>query len=185
MRVIETKIKDVKIIEPRVFFDNRGFFFEALSAKKLEEIGVNFSVKQENCAFSLKKGTIRGLHFQNNPMAQTKLVRCVKGRVMDYAVDLRKGSPTYMKYVQVELSDENKLQLYIPKGFAHGVISLVDNSIIEYYTDNEYSPIHDRAVRYNDPLINIDWPIDNLILSEKDKNAKLLSESDCNFIYEE
>lgn len=183
MEIISTEIEEVKIIKPRVFCDDRGFFYETISVKNLEKQGINFSVIQENCAYSIKKGTIRGLHFQNNPKAQAKIVRCVKGSVMDYAIDLRKGSPTYLKHVKVLLSEENKLQLYIPRGFAHGVISLEDETMIEYFADNEYSPENDRSIRYCDPDINIDWQIDELILSEKDKNAKLISESDCNFKY--
>lgn len=183
MEIISTEIEEVKIIKPRVFCDDRGFFYETISVKNLEKQGINFSVIQENCAYSIKKGTIRGLHFQNNPKAQAKIVRCVKGSVMDYAIDLRKGSPTYLKHVKVLLSEENKLQLYIPRGFAHGVISLEDDTMIEYFADNEYSPENDRSIRYCDPDINIDWKIDELILSEKDKNAKLISESDCNFKY--
>ena len=183
MEIISTEIEEVKIIKPRVFCDDRGFFYETISVKNLDKQGINFSVIQENCAYSIKKGTIRGLHFQNNPKAQAKIVRCVKGSVMDYAIDLRKGSPTYLKHVKVLLSEENKLQLYIPRGFAHGVISLEDDTMIEYFADNEYSPENDRSIRYCDPDINIDWQIDELILSEKDKNAKLISESDCNFKY--
>ena len=179
--VTATKISDVKIVEPRVFADNRGFFFEALNVIALEKDGISFTPVQENCAYSVNKGTIRGLHFQNNPMAQAKLVRCTAGRVMDYAVDLRKNSPTYLQYVAVELSAENKKQLYIPRGFAHGVVSLEDNTIIEYFADNPYSPDNDRSIRYDDPQIAIDWGMEKLILSEKDKNAPYLSESDCNF----
>ncbi|MBE5756519.1 MAG: dTDP-4-dehydrorhamnose 3,5-epimerase [Clostridiales bacterium] len=181
MEILETQINDVKIIKPRIFNDQRGFFFETLNIKELENSGINFAVVQENCAYSLKKGTIRGLHFQNNPKAQAKIVRCTKGAVMDFAIDLRKNSTTYLHYVKVLLSENNKLQLYIPKGFAHGVISLEDDTMIEYFTDNEYSPEFDRAIRYNDPQINIDWGIKDLILSEKDINAKLVIESDCNF----
>ena len=176
-----TQIADVKILKPRVFADDRGYFYETLSVGKLEAAGISFVPMQENCAFSLKKGTIRGLHFQNNPAAQAKIVRCTMGRVMDYAVDLRKDSPTYLKHVAVELSAENKCQLYIPRGFAHGVISLEDNTTIEYFADNLYSPEHDRSIRYDDPSIGIDWGLDTLVLSEKDKNARLLKDIDCNF----
>lgn len=179
--VTPTEISDVKIVEPRVFNDDRGFFFEALNVITLEKNGISFTPIQENCAYSLKKGTIRGLHFQNNPMAQAKLVRCTVGRVMDYAIDLRKDSPTYLKYVAVELSAENKRQLYIPRGFAHGVISLEDNTTIEYFADNPYSPENDRSIRYNDPQIGIHWPVEELILSEKDKNAPFAADCDCNF----
>lgn len=181
MEIEATIINDVKILKPKVFEDDRGFFFETISTPKLKDAGIDFVPVQENCAFSLKKGTIRGLHFQNNPMAQAKIVRCTSGKVMDYAVDLRKDSLTYLKYVAVELTADNKFQLYIPRGFAHGVISLEDNTTIEYFADNPYSPENDRSVRYNDPAIGIDWGIKNLILSDKDKNAPLLCDSDCNF----
>ena len=181
MEIQSTIINEVKILKPRVFEDDRGFFYETISTSKLKEAGIDFVPVQENCAFSLKKGTIRGLHFQNNPMAQAKIVRCTSGKVMDYAVDLRKDSSTYLKYVAVELSADNKYQLYIPRGFAHGVISLEDNTTIEYFADNPYSPENDRSVCYNDPMIGIDWGIENLVLSDKDKNAPLLSNSDCNF----
>jgi len=164
-----------------VFADNRGFFYEAFNVNTLKNVGIDFVPVQENCAFSLRKGTIRGLHFQNNPMAQAKLVRCTSGRVMDYAVDLRKDSATYLKYVAVELSAENKKQLYIPRGFAHGVISLEDNSTIEYFADNPYSPENDRSVRFDDPDIAIDWGTTNVILSDKDKNAPFAVDCDCNF----
>lgn len=179
--VTATRIPDVKIVEPRVFHDDRGFFFEALNIFSLEKEGIHFKPVQENCAFSMKKGTIRGLHFQNAPMAQAKLVRCTVGRVMDYAIDLRKDSPTYLQHVAVELSADNKKQLYIPRGFAHGVISLEDNSIIEYFADNPYSPENDRSIRYDDPQIGICWDLEELILSEKDKNAPFVADSDCNF----
>ena len=179
-----TEIPEVLIIETKSFHDHRGTFYESFSVPRLREAGIEFVPVQENCAFSIKKGTIRGLHYQNDPMAQAKLIRCVRGRVMDFAVDLRKGSATYLKYVKAELTEENKMQLYIPRGFAHGVISLEDNTMIEYYADNPYSPAHDRSIRYDDPKINIDWGISTPILSEKDRNAPLVQESDCNFEFE-
>ena len=181
MKVIATNISEVKILEPRVFPDSRGFFFETVNLEKLKDAGILFTPVQENCAYSIKKGTIRGLHFQNAPAAQAKLVRCTAGSVMDYAVDLRRDSDTYLCYVAVELSAENKRQLYIPRGFAHGVISLEDDSVIEYFADNLYSPENDRSIRYNDPSIGIDWGMRDLILSDKDANAPLLCDSDCNF----
>ena len=128
-------------------------------------------------------GVIRGLHFQNDPYAQAKIVRCIKGTVDDVAVDLRKGSPTYLKWVMVELSDDNKKQLFLPKGFAHGVISRSEYSEIQYVVDEFYAPDADRNIRWNDPEINVEWGIDTPILSPKDQNAPLLCESDCNFIY--
>lgn len=181
MEVLSTEIAEVKILKPKVFHDDRGFFCETISAKKLTDAGLNFTPVQENCAFSFRKGTIRGLHFQNNPMAQAKIVRCTVGRVLDFAVDLRKDSKTYLKHVSVELSAENHYQLYIPRGFAHGVVSLEDNTIIEYFADELYSPEHDRSIRYDDSQIGIDWGMKELILSDKDKNAPLLCDSDCNF----
>lgn len=179
--VTPTQISEVKVIQPRIFEDARGFFYETINVNKLKEFGIDFVPVQENCAYSIKKGTIRGLHFQNNPMAQAKIVRCTQGRVMDYAIDIRKNSPTYLKYVAVELSAENKKQLYIPRGFAHGVISLEDNCIIEYFADNQYSPENDRSIRYDDESIGIKWGIDEIIVSEKDKTAPYAKDVDCNF----
>lgn len=183
MNLIRQSIPDVFLIEPRVFDDERGFFFETISISKLNQMGIDFEVVQENCAYSKRRGTIRGLHFQNYPVAQAKIVRCTLGSVVDYAIDLRKNSPTYLKHVAVELTSGNKRQLYIPRGFAHGVISTADNTMIEYYADNPYSPENDRSIRYNDPQINIQWgyPDCDLILSEKDKKAPLLKNIDCNF----
>ena len=181
MEKLETKLKGVYIIEPRIFSDMRGYFCETLNVNKLHDLGIKFVPVQENNAYSLKKGTIRGLHFQNNPYAQAKLVRCTKGAVMDYAIDLRRGSDTYLKWVGVELTEENHRQLYMPKGFAHGVISLKDDTLIEYYVDEVYAPEVDRSIRFDDPDINIDWGIDKVILSEKDKAAVFIKESDCNF----
>ena len=179
--ITPTEIFDVKIIEPKVFEDHRGFFYESFNSVTLKNNGIDFAPVQQNCALSLKKGTIRGLHFQNEPMAQAKLVRCTQGGVMDFAVDLRKNSPTYLNYVAVELSFKNKKQLYIPRGFAHGVISLEDNTVIEYFADNLYSPENDRSIRFDDPDISIDWGMENLTLSEKDTRAPFLKDSDCNF----
>ena len=179
--VVSTEIEDVKVIYPRIFEDERGFFYETFNTRRLREEGIDFIPVQENCAYSLKKGTIRGLHFQNHPMAQAKIVRCTQGRVMDYAIDLRKDSPSYLKFVAVELSSYNKKQIYIPVGFAHGVISLEDNSVIEYFTDNVYSPENDRSIKYDDKTIGIDWGTDKIIISQKDQNAPYVEESDCNF----
>ena len=181
MEKIETKIPDVYILEPHVFGDHRGYFMETYSTAAFEALGITDVFVQDNQSFTAQKGTLRGIHVQNAPMAQAKLVRCISGRVMDFAVDLRKNSPTFLKYVGVELSAENKKQLYLPRGFAHGVISLEDNSTIEYLADNPYSPENDRSIRYNDPDIAIDWGMNEVILSEKDRNAPLYSDCDCNF----
>ncbi len=183
MKIEKTEIDGVYIIEPQVFHDKRGYFYETISTRSLAQSGIDFTIAQENCAYSITAGTIRGLHFQNDPNGQAKLVRCTQGAVMDYAVDLRKSSPTYGKYVCAELTAENKKQLFIPRGFAHGVISLVDETVIEYFADSLYSPEHDRSIRYDDPDIGIVWPLDTLIVSDKDKNACCLKDSDCNFTY--
>ncbi len=183
MNIIETKLRGVYILEPKVFDDNRGWFMESYSKKVLEAIGLDINFIQDNHSYSAFKGTLRGLHFQNNPMAQTKLIRCTKGKILDVAVDLRKGSPTYKKWIAIELSAENKKQLLIPKGFAHGFVTLTDDVEIQYKVDEYYSKEHDRSIRFDDPEIGVDWGIDNPILSEKDKNAPLLRDSDCNFVY--
>lgn len=188
MKVIETKIKDVKIIEPVCRGDHRGWFMETYAYDRFKEIGIDTVFVQDNHSMSQKKGTLRGLHFQNNPMAQAKLVRCTKGSVIDVAVDLRKGSPTYKEWVSVELSAENKRQFYIPRGFAHGFLCLSDDVEFQYKVDNLYSTECDRGIRYDDPSINVDWGslLNGIepILSDKDKNGPLLNESDVNFIYE-
>lgn len=188
MKVTETKIPGVLIIEPDVFGDHRGYFMETYSTKKYEEIGITTTFVQDNMSFSANKGTLRGLHFQNAPMAQAKLVSCTKGAVIDVAVDIRKGSPTYKQWVAVELSAENKKQFFIPRGFAHGFLTLTDDVEFRYKVDNLYSKEHDRGIRYDDPTINVDWGtllngIDP-ILSEKDTTGPILDNSDCNFVYE-
>ena len=187
MEVIKTSLDGVLIIEPKVFGDNRGWFTETYSKKVLEEAGVNVDFVQDNHSYSAQKGTLRGLHFQMNPMAQCKLVRCTRGRIIDVAVDFRKGSPNYMKFVGVELSAENKRQLLLPKGFGHAFLTISDDVEVQYKVDAYYAPDCDRSVRFDDPDIGIDWTQwydGELILSDKDKNAPLLKDSDCNFVYE-
>ena len=183
MKVLKTSIKDLLIIEPQVFGDHRGWFFESYSKLKLNEQGLECDFVQANHSFSAKKGTLRGLHFQLNPKAQAKLVRCTRGAILDIAVDLRKGSPTYKKWLSIELSAENKKQFFIPKGFAHGFLTLTDDVEVQYKTDEYYDPQLDRSIAYNDKEFNINWEIESPILSEKDKNAPLLKDSDINFIY--
>lgn len=172
---------DVLIIEPKLFGDHRGWFTETYSRKTLEELGLKVDFVQDNHSFSASKGTLRGLHFQLDPKAQTKLVRCTSGRILDVAVDLRKGSPTYKEWVAVELSSDNKRQLLIPKGFAHGFLALTGNVEVQYKVDEYYAPELDRSVRFDDPEIGIHWGIENPILSDKDRNAPLLRDSDVNF----
>jgi dTDP-4-dehydrorhamnose 3,5-epimerase len=183
LNLTKTEIEGIYVLEPKFFGDNRGWFMETYSKKVFKEIGLDLEFVQDNHSYSEFKGTLRGLHFQNDPMAQTKLIRCTRGKILDVAVDLRKGSPTYKKWVAVELSDENKRQLLIPKGFGHGFITLTDNVEVQYKVDEYYSKEHDRSIRFDDPEIGVSWGIDNPILSEKDKNAPLLRDSDCNFIY--
>ena len=181
MNIIKTEIKEVFIIEPKVFGDYRGWFTETYSKERFKEIGFDIDFVQDNHSFSALKGTIRGLHFQLNPKAQTKLVRCTKGEMLDVVVDLRKNSSTYKKWIAIELSDENKKQLLIPKGFAHGFLTLTDNVEVQYKVDEYYVPEFDRSIKFDDPQIGIKWEIDNPILSEKDIKAPLLKDSDVNF----
>lgn len=183
MKLIKTSIPEVIILEPAVHSDFRGWFMETYSKSLLDELGIKNDFVQDNHSFTKLKHTLRGIHFQNEPMEQAKLVRVVKGEVMDVTVDLRKGSPTYLKYVSVILSKENKHQLFIPRGFGHAFLTLTDNVEVVYKCDNVYSKEHDRSIVYDDPDINIDWGVVHLILSEKDLNAPLLKNSDCNFKY--
>lgn len=181
MKINPTKIPDVLIIEPNVYTDHRGWFIEAYNKKAFQEAGIDTDFVQDNHSFSLNKGVLRGLHFQKHPFAQSKLVRCTKGAVLDVAVDLRRESPTYKQWVAVELSEKNKKQLFIPKGFAHGFLLLEDNTEFHYKVDNHYSKEHDRSIRYDDPEIGIEWGYDEPILSEKDLNAPYLIECDIEF----
>lgn len=179
MNVMETKLPGCYVIEPQVFGDHRGWFFESFSKQKLPEL--EFEFVQDNHSYTKKKGTIRGIHFQNCPKAQGKLVRCVRGAVKDVAVDLRKDSATYKQWIMVELSAENKKMLYLPRGFGHGFLSLTDDVEFLYKADDYYSPEHDRSIRWDDPELGITWNIDDPVLSEKDIKAPFLKDSDINF----
>ena len=183
MNVIKTDVLDVYILEPQVFGDHRGWFMESWSQKKMEEAGLFYNFVQDNQSFSAKKGTLRGLHFQKGDAAQAKLVRCARGAVVDFAVDMREGSPTYKKWVGVELSAENKRQLLIPRGFLHGFVTLTDDVEFLYKADNYYNAEADRGIRWNDPEIGVDWNIENPITSDKDNNAPVLKDSDIDFKY--
>ena len=176
MKVTKTFIDGVVIIEPQVFGDHRGFFMESWNKKQLEEAGPFCDFVQDNHSFSAEKGTLRGLHFQLNPKCQAKLVRCTKGAILDVAVDLRKNSPQYKKWVAIELSAENKKQLFIPRGFAHGFVTLTADVEVQYKTDEYYSPEHDGGIRYNDPEIGVEWGNGNFILSQKDQTAPFLKD---------
>ena len=183
MTLIKTEIDGVYIVEPKVFGDNRGWFYESYSKKAFEELGIDIAFVQDNRSFSAKKGTLRGLHCQTDPKAQAKLVSCTRGEIIDVAVDIREGSPTYMKHVAVTLSEENKKMLLIPKGCLHGFVTVSENVELSYKVDELYSPENDRSIRWNDPEIGVEWGIDEPILSEKDKNAPLLKDSDVKFKY--
>lgn len=182
MQIQATELTGVYIITPKIFGDDRGWFFESWSKTKLTACGIECDFVQDNHSMSKQSNTLRGLHFQLNPKAQAKLLRCTKGEILDVAVDIRKNSPTYRKWVSVKLSEDNKKQLFIPKGFAHGFLTLTDDVQVMYKADEYYSPEHDRSIAWNDPTIGVAWGCKNPILSQKDKNAPLLSESDVNFI---
>lgn len=189
MAVIETNLKGVFIIEPKVFGDARGWFMETWSKAKFEAAGLHFDFVQDNQSFSANKGTLRGLHYQLNPMAQAKLVRCTRGELLDVAVDIRQNSPQFGKWTSVILSAENKRQLLIPRGFAHGFITLTDNVEIQYKADNFYAPQTEGNIRWDDPQIGIDWKIEPTILADKDANAPFLKDrierNELNFIFDE
>lgn len=179
--VTELEISDVKVLKPKYFEDFRGYFCETFSARAMQELGLNSVFVQDNHSFTKDKGTIRGIHCQKDPHCQLKLLRCTRGRIMDYAVDLRTDSPTYKKWVCTELSEENRAQIYIPKGFGHAFITLTDNCEVQYKTDEFYYPECDRSIAWNDPDIAIDWHCDDPIVSEKDMRAPKLKDSDVNF----
>lgn len=181
MMLNETAVNGVFEIEPKVFGDNRGWFYESYSKEKFEKLGITAEFVQDNRSFSAQKGTLRGLHCQTNPKAQSKLITCLKGAILDVAVDIRKGSPTYMQWVAVELNEENKKMLFIPKGCLHGFVTLTENVEVSYKVDEFYSPENDRSVCFCDSEIGVEWGIENPILSDKDKNAPLLKDSDVNF----
>lgn len=183
MEITQTELPDVKIVVPLVFGDSRGWFMESWSERDMEKAGLRLAFLQDNHSFSAQKGTLRGLHFQKNPFAQAKLVRCAHGAIMDVAVDIRLGSPFFGKWVAVELSAENKRQLFIPRGFAHGFLTLTDDVEILYKADQYYSPEADRSIAWNDPAIGVKWGVASPILSLKDQNAPLLADSDANFVY--
>lgn len=184
MKRIETKLPGVYIVEPQVHGDHRGYFMETYSTRAFSDIGIDAVFVQDNQSFTAQKGTLRGIHFQNHPMAQAKLVRVTRGAVWDVAVDLRRGSPTYKQWVGVELSAENKHMLFIPRGFGHGFVTLTDDVEFCYKVDNLYSRECDRGIRFNDPDIGVEWGVSEPVLSQKDKTSPMLEESDCNFEFE-
>ena len=180
MKVLKTAIEGLLIIEPTLFGDSRGYFFESYNKQRFNEaIGLDINFVQDNQSKSCY-GVLRGLHFQKPPYAQSKLVRCVRGKVLDVAVDIRKGSPTYGQHVAVELTEDNHRQLFIPHGFAHGFVVLSEEAIFQYKCDNFYHKESEGAIAWNDPEINIDWtiPFDDVMLSDKDKVNPLLKDAE-------
>ena len=186
MEVINTAIDGVVIIEPKVFKDQRGYFFESFSQREFEAKVRKINFVQDNESMS-SYGVMRGLHFQRPPYTQSKLVRCVKGKVLDVAVDIRKGSPTYGQHVAVELSEDNHRQFFVPRGFAHGFAVLTDTAVFQYKCDNFYAPQADGGISIKDDSLGIDWkiPTDMAILSEKDTLHSCLKDFDSPFSYDE
>lgn len=186
MNIIKTAIEGVVIIEPKVFNDERGYFFESYNQKNFNSLVKEITFVQDNESCS-QYGVIRGLHFQKSPYAQSKLVRVVKGRVLDVAVDIRHGSPTFGKHVKVELTENNHLQFFIPKGFAHGFAVLSDTAVFQYKCDNFYTPQSEGAIAWDDPDLAIDWqiPQDKIILSKKDSKHPTLKDAPYLFDYNE
>jgi len=182
MQFIETSIPGLLIVKPQVFADDRGYFFESFSERKFKGAGINFHFVQDNESKS-QKGVLRGLHFQNPPHAQGKLVRVIKGAVLDVAVDIRKGSPTYGKYEIVELTGSNKTLLWIPPGFAHGFVTLENDTVFFYKCTNSYNKESEGSIRWDDPDLNIQWNITNPILSEKDKVSPLFKDFESQFFF--
>ena len=183
MKAVKTFIDGLLIIEPDVFGDERGYFLESYRRTKYREIGITEEFVQDNISKSTK-GTVRGLHYQVGNKAQGKLCQVIYGTVLDIAVDIRFGSPTFGKYFSIILSEDDKEQLWIPKGFAHGFSVLSDNAIFSYKCTNYYSKQDERAIRYDDPELNIDWKVDDPIVSDKDLKAKFLKEIDKDFIFQ-
>lgn len=178
MKLIDTSLKDCFIVEPTSFEDHRGSFFEGFNMKLLQGIrGFDFHLKQMNCSVS-HKNVLRGLHFQKSPYAQAKFVFVTEGEVLDVAVDLRRDSPTYLQHMKVKLSKENKLRVYIPKGFAHGFLSLKENTQLNYLVDEYYMPEYDSGIIYNDTDLNIDWGVkkEDIIQSQKDQDLQTLKQ---------
>lgn len=181
MNVTPLKLTDALIIEPVVHGDHRGFFMESYSDSLFKQNGINYNFIQDNHSLSAEPGVLRGLHYQLNPKAQTKLVRVLTGAIYDVIVDIRKNSPTFGQWVGVILSEHNKRQLLVPKGFAHGFCTLVPNTQVLYKVDEYYSPEHDRGILWSDPALGIDWPTSNPILSDKDQRHPLLKDAEMNF----
>ncbi|WP_367333040.1 dTDP-4-dehydrorhamnose 3,5-epimerase [Limosilactobacillus sp.] len=187
LKAINTSLIGAKIIEPDIFKDERGFFSETYTKNKFEESGIKVNFSQDNQSLSIKPGVLRGLHYQLAPYSQTKLLRAVTGVIYDVIVDIRKGSPTYTKWEEFILSEYNHRQLLVPKGFAHGFVTLTPDVNVAYKVDGYYAPEADRGIAYDDPQLNIKWPMakKDLILSDKDKHHPFLKDAEINFKYSE
>ncbi|MBL4711240.1 MAG: dTDP-4-dehydrorhamnose 3,5-epimerase [Gammaproteobacteria bacterium] len=187
MKIEQTKLDGVLVLSPKIFDDERGFFYESYSQSTFLKNKLKHNFIQDNQSYNKYKNTFRGLHYQMNPKSQTTIVRVVSGKILDFVVDIRKNSPTYGQYVSQVLSDENHKQLFIPKGFAHGFLTLTDNVNILYKMDELYAPEYDRILNFQDTTINIAMDVDfeNLIIADKDKNAPMLKDIDNNFIFGE
>jgi len=170
MEIIETKLEGLLIIKPRVFEDNRGYFFESYNRQKMQALNFNEQFVQDNLSKS-QKGVLRGMHFQRPPHAQGKLIQVIKGSVLDVVVDIRKESETYGQHMSIEINDRDKHQVYVPEGFAHGFLTLEDDTIFSYKCTKNYHQDSEGALMWNDPDLNIDWPIEKPIVSEKDREA--------------
>ena len=183
MRIVETPLADLKVIEPKVFEDHRGYFLETYNREQFLQSGISSGFIQDNESMS-SRGVIRGLHYQLDPFAQAKLVRVITGAVFDVAVDLRKGSPTFGKWFGKELSGENKLQMLIPRGFAHGFSVLSTTVVFAYKCDNYYNKQAERGIRFNDPFLAIDWQLsgEEWLVSDKDRMAPLFAQAEMNFV---
>ena len=184
MQIDTTALPDVLILTQRRFGDARGWFMESWNARRMAEAGLDLPWVQDNHSFSAAKGTLRGLHFQSPPRAQDKLVRCTRGAILDVAVDIRAGAPTYGNWVAVELSADNGRQLFVPKGFLHGFVTLMDNTEVQYKCTDLYAPENDGAVRWDDPALGIDWGVTVPVLSDKDARAPLLADIGTPFRWE-
>ncbi|MEC0133115.1 MULTISPECIES: dTDP-4-dehydrorhamnose 3,5-epimerase [Paenibacillus] len=181
MKVTPLQLQGASILEPVVHGDNRGFFMESYNEEIMHKLGVNYQFIQDNQSLSAEVGVLRGLHYQLNPKAQTKLIRVLSGAIYDVIVDIRRNSPTFGQWVGVILSEYNKRQLLVPKGFAHGFCTLVPNTQVLYKVDEYYSPENDRGILWNDPALGIDWPTSSPILSDKDQRHPLLKDAEINF----
>lgn len=184
MKLTPLKLEGALLLEPVVHGDHRGFFMESYNEAVMEQLGVSYKFIQDNQSLSAEPGVLRGLHYQLNPKAQTKLIRVLTGAIYDVILDIRRNSPTFGQWIGVILSEHNKRQLLVPKGFAHGFCTLVPNTQVLYKVDEYYSPEHDRGILWNDPALNIDWPISEPLLSDKDRTHSTFADAEMNFDWE-